>query len=103
MVSTIIYLTSQYYSISRYKNLKRKILKCDSNIYFNKECINEGLVPKYSYARIKVPNTSPTTKFTNTKAQELGIKDEIKFYTRRSRKKIRLLPNALTISKRMEE
>jgi hypothetical protein len=78
MASTIICLTSQYYSISQYKNLKRKILKCNSNIYFNNEFINRGLVPKY--ARIKVPNTSPATKFTNTKAQELCIKDEIKFY-----------------------
>jgi hypothetical protein len=59
------------------KNLK-KILKCNSNIHFNQECINRGLVPKY--ARINVPNISPATTFTNTTAHKLHINDEIKFY-----------------------
>jgi hypothetical protein len=64
-------VTSQFYSNSRYKNLKWKILKCNSNIYFKKQCVNKRLIPKY--ARNKFPNTSPATKFTNTKAQKLRM------------------------------
>lgn len=41
----------QYYFISRNKNLKRKILKCNSKICFNKQFVNRGQAPKY--ARIK--------------------------------------------------
>jgi hypothetical protein len=43
----------KYYFISRYKNLKRKISKCNSKIYFNKQFVNRGQAPKYLYARIK--------------------------------------------------
>jgi len=48
-IKTVI--TSQYYSINWYKDLKRKILKCNSNIHFNKQFVNTGLIPKY--AKIK--------------------------------------------------
>jgi len=51
MASIKIANTSQYFSISRYKNLKRKLLKCNSNTQFNKQCLNRGVIPKY--ARIK--------------------------------------------------
>jgi hypothetical protein len=35
-------VTCQYYSISRYTNLKRKILKRNSRTHFNKQCVNRG-------------------------------------------------------------
>jgi hypothetical protein len=51
MVSVKTAITLQYYFINRHKNLKRKILKCNSKIYFNKQFVNTGQAPKY--ARIK--------------------------------------------------
>ena len=35
---------SQAHNITYYKNLKRKILKCCANIYFNKQCLQHNLV-----------------------------------------------------------
>ena len=63
--------------ISQYKNLKRKILKCNLNIYFNKQCVIRGLIPKYVH--IKAPFTFPTAKLTVGKSQNIHIKDEMKF------------------------
>ena len=37
-------LASQDFSINRYKNIKEKALKCNTNIYFNKQCLKEGNV-----------------------------------------------------------
>jgi hypothetical protein len=59
----------QYFSISRLKNLKRKIVKCKSNIYFKEQTINRGLVLKYD--RIQVPNSCSATKFAITKRNPL--------------------------------
>ena len=33
--------------IIKYKNMKRKIFKCNSSIYFNKQCVNRNVIPKY--------------------------------------------------------
>jgi len=77
MVFLHIAISSQCYSINRYKNLKNKTLKFNSNISFNKQCTNRGLVSKH--ARIKVPNTSPKAKFINTKAHNLRIQEETQF------------------------
>ena len=51
--------------------------QCNSNTYFNKQCVNRGLIAKY--VRIKVPNTSIVAKFNSNKAYKLRIKDGIKF------------------------
>jgi hypothetical protein len=37
-----IAMKSQYYSISRYKNIKRRIIKCNSDMYFDKQSVNQG-------------------------------------------------------------
>jgi len=44
-------ITLKYNFISRHKNLKRKIVKCNSKTRFNKQFVNRGQAPKY--ARIK--------------------------------------------------
>jgi hypothetical protein len=77
MVSLQIAISSHCYSVNRYKNLKNTIIKFNSNIYFNKQCTNSGLVTQH--ARIKVPNTSPTTKFFNTKFHKLRVQEETQF------------------------
>jgi hypothetical protein len=56
-------------------------LNCIANVYFNQECIKGNI--SLQDAKINVPHTPLATKFTKTKAQKMGIKDEIKFpYTK---------------------
>jgi hypothetical protein len=77
MHSVTIPVASQARSIHQYKNVKRKILICNANIYFNHQCIQRNITPKY--AHIKIPNTSPAASYTKKKPQMQRIKDEIKF------------------------
>jgi hypothetical protein len=63
-------------SIHKYENLKRKLYKCNANIYFNQQCLKKQLIP--TYAKIKVPNTSHAHKYTQHKIPNLRIKAEIK-------------------------
>jgi hypothetical protein len=51
-----ITLASQARSISQYKNLRIKVMKCCANIYFNKQCLIKTVIP--NYAKIKIPYTS---------------------------------------------
>jgi len=75
--TTIKFLASQAKSIHRYKSLRSKILKCNANIYFNRQCLVKNLTPKY--ATIKVPTTSKAAQNTQSKITYIRIKDEIKF------------------------
>ena len=75
--TTIKFLASQAKSIHLYKGLRSKILKCNANIYFNKQCLAKNLTPKY--ATIKVPKTSKAAQSTQSKVTRIRIKDEIKF------------------------
>ena len=68
---------SQAHNITRYENLKRKILKCYANIYFNKQCLQHNLTPQYT--KITIPETSPAAIHTQRKVNKIRIKDEIKF------------------------
>ena len=70
-------IASQAQTINNYKNRKIKLLLCCANIYFNKQCLIQNLIP--TYAKIKVASTSPAAKFTQQKTQILRIKDEIRF------------------------
>jgi hypothetical protein len=56
MVSIKTAITLQYYFISRYKNLTRKILKCNSKIYFNKQCVFNFYVRHPRCVTIKMDN-----------------------------------------------
>jgi hypothetical protein len=35
-------------TINKYKNLRTKLIKCDSNIYFNKECLDQKVIPAFA-------------------------------------------------------
>jgi len=41
--------------IHEYENTKRKLYRCNTSIYFNKQCLQKKLIP--SYAKVKIPNT----------------------------------------------
>jgi hypothetical protein len=73
----IKFTPSQASSIYHYKNLRSKILKCNANIFFNKQCLLKHITPKY--ANIKIPVTSKAAKVTQSKISTIRIKDEIKF------------------------
>ena len=66
----------------RYKNIRTKVVKCCSNIGFNRQVLTKKVVPKY--ANIKIPYTSPATNITHKKIQtiRLKFKDEINFLYR---------------------
>ena len=63
--------------IHKFTSLKRKLYNCNANIYFNQQCLKNNVIP--TYAKLKFPNTSPASKFTQRKATHMRIKDEIKF------------------------
>ena len=74
MSSIKIIDASQAHNITCYKNLKREILKCCSNICFNKQCLQHN-----QYTKITVLITSPAAIHTQCKVNKIQIKDEIKF------------------------
>ena len=71
----IMYISQS--SIHKFTDLKRQLYNCNASIYFNRQCLKKKLTP--TYARIKIPNTSPATKFTQQKVTNIRIKDEIKY------------------------
>jgi len=60
----------------KYEDLNWEMNSCNANIYFNQKYLRKELTAQ-KYERIKLPNTSPASKFTQTKAMTLRIKDEI--------------------------
>lgn len=44
-----------------------------ANIYFNQKCLRNNLIP--NYARIKITNTSPASKYTQQKNSTIRIRD----------------------------
>jgi len=65
MASMNTAINSLYFSITRLKNLKQKVLQCNSNICFDKQTLNRGMFPKYD--QIQVPNSCSAAKFTSSK------------------------------------
>jgi len=76
-MASIKFIASQACTVNQYKNIRLKVLKCCANIYFNKQCLIKKITP--SYAKLKLPHTSPATIVTQKKAQVMRVKDEIKF------------------------
>jgi len=64
-------------SIRRYEGLKRKLHNCNASIYFNEQCLKKRLTP--SYAKIKIPNTSPAHRYKQQKRTKIRIKDKIRY------------------------
>ena len=87
--------------IQKYENLKRKLYKCNANIYFNQQCLKKQLTP--AYAHIKVPNTSPAHIHTQRKIPAIRIKDEIKhLHVKKTEMKPRTILPALRTGKHIE-
>jgi hypothetical protein len=80
-------------------SLGEKLMKCNANILFNKQCLHKNITP--SYAKLKIPRTSPAARFTQHKAQILRVKDEIKFLHRKKPDKQRNAESSSTSGKRM--
>jgi len=80
-MNSIKLIASEAHLVNRYKNMRSKLQKCCANIYFNKQCLAEKIIPKN--VNIKIGNTSPTAQVTTQKAQITRIKDEIKFLYRK--------------------
>jgi hypothetical protein len=66
------------YGINKYKNIKRKLLTCNADIYFNKSCLEQKVTPKYANINIKTSKYSEAAKRTETQTRILRIKNEIK-------------------------
>jgi hypothetical protein len=66
------------YSINKYTNIKKKLLTCNANIYFNKSRLSYKAIPQYAQINIKTSNTYEAAKRTETEACSLRIKNEIK-------------------------
>jgi hypothetical protein len=80
----VIVLTSQAHITNRYKNVKKKVLNCNANVYFSKQCISRNLTP--NDVNVNISNTSPAARFLKTKAQRMCVKDELKFLHIRKQK-----------------
>jgi len=76
-MESIKFLASQAKSIYQYKSLRFKILKCNADIFFNRQCLAKNMIPKY--ANVKVPVTSKAAYITQKKIRFTRIKDEIQF------------------------
>ena len=63
--------------IHQQENLKRKIYNCSANIYFNRGCLHNNIIP--NFAKIKIPNTYPSSKFTQHKVSITILRGEIKY------------------------
>jgi len=50
---------------------------CNVNIYFNRTCLIKQLTP--NNAKIKIPNTSTASKYTQHKITKIRFRDEIKY------------------------
>jgi hypothetical protein len=79
MSSFNIILSSQSHTVNQYKKIRNKILKYCVTIYFNRQFLENNLIPKY--AKIKIPNTSPASTFTKHKVAKLWLKYETFLYS----------------------
>ena len=64
----------QYY---KYHNLRKKFLINNANIYFNRQCKQENLIPQYTRCKNKPYNK--ISKLSNQQYQSIRLNNEIKF------------------------
>jgi len=72
-------LPAKLTSSTNIKVSESKVLKFNSNIYFNKQFILSNLTS--NYAQITLPNTPRASRITKTGLKNLRIEDEVKFFT----------------------
>jgi hypothetical protein len=63
----VVAISSQANDIYKYKNIKRKLLNCSANIFFNRRCLQNGLTP--NYANIKIPNPTEAARYTKIRVR----------------------------------
>ena len=78
MSSTKIIKASQVRYVNQHKNLGNNVLICCANIYFNRQCLKQTLTPNYT--KIKIPNTSPASVFSNPKIAKQNNNKKINIY-----------------------
>jgi len=71
------FLASEAKSIYLYEGIRSEVLKCNADIFLNKQCLAKNIIPKY--ANIKFPATSKAAHTTQKKVSLIRIKDEITF------------------------
>jgi len=49
-------LASPAHSVNTYKNLRTKVMKCCANIYFNWQCLDKKMIPKYGNISTVIDN-----------------------------------------------
>jgi hypothetical protein len=47
-----------------FMNTKLKLLNCNANLYFNKKCLSENIIPKFAIIKTKI---NPLNKIKNKK------------------------------------
>jgi hypothetical protein len=68
--------------VNEYLNMKRKLLRTNAHIKFNRTCLSNNITPKY--AKIKINGISRAAKQTQKQATKLRINNELKhLYTRK--------------------
>jgi len=43
---------SQAHSVDKYRNTKKMLIICNSNIYFNKQSLDRGKIPNYLHIQV---------------------------------------------------
>jgi hypothetical protein len=71
-MSPKIVLPSQAHTVNKHSNTTVKLMTCNSNIYFNKLCLDRGIIPNYIHKTVRAP--SPAAYFTKMKTQQFMIK-----------------------------
>lgn len=65
-------------TIDKYKKLKGRVLKCNANVYFNKQCLESDIDPYWK--KIKKSKTSNISTYTTQKkVRRLRLKDETNY------------------------
>ena len=64
-------LACQAGTINRDENTRSTLLKFNANIYFNRRCLANKIIPKY--AHVNFTNSSPAVNSTAEKAQVLRV------------------------------
>ena len=68
---------SQARLVYQYINIKRKLLRTNAHIWFNRMCKSKNITP--NYARQKIKGSTYAAKLTQKQLTKLRINNELKF------------------------
>ena len=75
LITGVKFLAGQAKSTYHYKNISSKILKCNADVFFNRQCLAKNIIPKY--CNIKVPATSKAAHTTQKKVSSIRSPNEL--------------------------